>query len=83
MMGIPGSGKTTTVNIVIENMGLIKDEFIDIDPDNFMAVLDGYKNTKESKYNLSGVMMANKIMNRINKSENKILANTSVVLKSG
>lgn len=71
MMGIPGSGKSTTVNIVLENMGLSKDEFIDIDPDNFMAALDGYNNTKASIYNLSGVMMASKIMNRINKSGNK------------
>jgi predicted ABC-type ATPase len=71
MMGIPGSGKSTTVNIALENMGLSKDEFIDIDPDNFMAILDGYNNKKASVYNLSGVMMASKIMNRINKSGNK------------
>ena len=71
MMGIPGSGKSTTINIVLENMGLTKDEFIDIDPDNFMATLDGYNNTKAGRYNLSGVMMAGKIMDRINKSANK------------
>ena len=69
MMGIPASGKSTVVDLAISDMGFTRSEFIDVDPDDFMAVLNGYNNTKARDFNKSGVVMASNILKKIHSSK--------------
>jgi predicted ABC-type ATPase len=71
MMGIPASGKSTTVNVVLEHMGYTRSDFLDIDPDIFMESLNDYNNTRARDFNKSGVVIASNIMKKIHSSSRK------------
>jgi len=71
MMGIPASGKSTVVNLAISDMGFTREQFIDVDPDDFMAFLNGYNNTRAGDFNRSGVVIASNILKRIHASTDK------------
>ena len=65
MMGIPASGKSTSIKYVLESMSMGMDDFIHLDPDIMMTYLDGYNNSKASEFNLSGVIITRHILQNI------------------
>lgn len=71
MMGLPSSGKSTSIDIVLNDIGIPKDNIIHVDPDIFMNKIEGYNNARASNFNLSGVRIAREILKKINDSENK------------
>ena len=65
MMGLPASGKSTSIVKVSELLDIDLDSLIHVDPDIFMSKLDEYNNSKASVFNLMGVQMSSKILNKI------------------
>lgn len=71
MMGIPASGKSTSIDFMLDVLKLPKDMFINIDPDIFMNRLPGYSHEKACDFNLSGVRISAEILKKIYKSYQK------------
>jgi len=70
MMGLPASGKSTSIIKVSELLKLDVDSLIHVDPDIFMSKLDEYNNSKASEFNMMGVQMSSKILNKIYETSN-------------
>ena len=62
MMGIPASGKSSSIEVVLEDLSLTREDFIHIDPDIFMTSMRGYDNSKASQFNKSGVIISSQIL---------------------
>lgn len=65
MMGLPASGKSTSIVKVAEMFKLDLDSLIHVDPDIFMSKLEGYDSSKASDFNMMGVQISSKILNKI------------------
>ena len=65
MMGLPASGKSTSIVKVAEMYKLDLDSLIHVDPDIFMSKLEGYDSSKASDFNMMGVQISSKILNKI------------------
>jgi predicted kinase len=65
MMGLPASGKSTSIVKVAEMYKLDLDSLIHVDPDIFMSILEGYDSSKASDFNKIGVQISSKILSKI------------------
>jgi hypothetical protein len=67
-MGLPASGKSESIELVIEDIGLNRSDFIIIDPDEFMKYIPGYRNNNARSFNKDGVIISSRILKLINES---------------
>ena len=67
-MGLPASGKSESIDLVIEDIGLSRSDFIIIDPDEFMKYIPGYRNNNARSFNKDGVIISSRILKLINDS---------------
>lgn len=71
MMGIPASGKSSSIDIVLPELSLTREDFIHIDPDIFMSLIENYSNNQASNFNKQGVIISNRILSKIYESSKK------------
>lgn len=65
LMGIPASGKSTSIKFYIETvLDDNLDNYIHIDPDIFMKLLPGYSDKHARDFNKHGVIISHKILTR-------------------
>ena len=77
MMGLPGSGKSSSLGVILEEISKNKEDFIEIDPDECMKQIDGYNNSKASDFNRNGVIICSHILtNCIKEKYNFIYSGT-------
>lgn len=70
-MGLPASGKSESIDLVLEDLGLSKSDFFIVDPDEFMKYIPGYRNNNARKFNKDGVIISSRILKLINDSSKK------------
>ncbi len=72
MMGVPASGKSTSINFLLSKLQhhsigsrFTEDMFVHIDPDIFMEYIPTYDAKKASDFNKHGVIISSKIMMKV------------------
>ena len=72
MMGIPASGKNTSINFLLYKLQhnsigsrFTEDMFVHIDPDIFMEYIPTYDASNASDFNKHGVIISSKIMTKV------------------
>lgn len=68
-MGIPASGKSTSVKFVLDEMKIAKSSVVLLDPDEVMSEFPGYNNSLRGntlrEFNKAGVIVAKKIFDKL------------------
>lgn len=68
-IGIPASGKSSSVKYVLDTMGISKTAIVLLDPDEVMSEFPGYNNSLRGntlrEFNKAGVIVAKKIFDKL------------------
>ena len=68
-MGIPASGKSSSVGYILKKLGIPKQSIILLDPDDIMSRIEGYSNTLSSsnktKFNRASIIITSKILDNL------------------